>query len=90
MKLLSRRGLLGSLLAAPAVITSPGLLMPVKRLVEPTPFVVPAVASILPGGAFDQWIVTVNYHALVNGRSDYAVEWRNGNIEIGIIERAAA
>lgn len=32
MTLLSRRGLLGSLLAVPAIIRTPGLLMPVKPL----------------------------------------------------------
>lgn len=34
MTLLSRRGLLGSLLAAPAIIRTPGLLMPVKPLLN--------------------------------------------------------
>lgn len=34
--MLSRRGFLGSLLAAPVVITTPGLLMPVKKMIKPT------------------------------------------------------
>jgi len=35
-----RRGFLKALLAAPVIITTPGLLMPVKRLILPPPAVV--------------------------------------------------
>ena len=34
---MNRRGFLGGLLAAPAVIVTPGLLMPVKAWIEPNP-----------------------------------------------------
>lgn len=33
-------GLLGAALAAPAIITTPGLLMPVRKLIEPEPWLI--------------------------------------------------
>ena len=46
--MITRRGILGSLLAAPVIIRSPGLLMPIRRVPDVQPFVFSGFQTIIP------------------------------------------
>lgn len=66
--MLRRRGFLGALLAAPAVITRPGLLMPVRKpLFQPRTFY-----SIDPAYGIDQGMITA--FTITAGGSGYSMQ----------------
>lgn len=47
--MLTRRGILGALLAAPAIIRTPGLIMPVRKVVVPAPPIFVSVGTTFMG-----------------------------------------